>query len=473
MQTILKNAAAYGGRTIALLLVFFTTFASVDAQCKNWLDSPDKEEAENAHVSYRNLIKGKLPADMAAMSAADLSAAFTLWNKAYTLAPAADGQRPSHYRDGRALYRAMISQETDAAKKKEYTDKLLALYDEELACYPDGKAYILGRKGYDMFYMSGYSMDGLTVLEEAMAAGGNDAEYIVLPPLGQQLAYFFKTEQIDNKKVRDLYEKGIVIADANIEKGGQFQQYFEDAKANLVASIAEYEDQIFDCEYFKQDLMPKYEENKEDIEVLKFVIAKLKAQGCPETDEAVMKVQKQYDVVYAEKAAEYEAERIRLNPAYGASEKYKEGDYAAAISLYEQAIEKSDDDDKKALYYYQIASIQNAKLGQTGSARTNANKAASLKSGWGKPYILIGDIYGKMSRNCGDAWDQRLAVLASIDKYQYARSIDGESASDANSRISRLSGSMPIKADAFSRNYKEGDKLSVGCGIGETVTLRF
>lgn len=460
-------------RPLALLLVFFAAVSSLDAQCKNWIDSPDKEEAENAHVSYRNLIKGKLPADLAAMSDADLQSAFDLWNKAYTLAPAADGKRASHYRDGRELYRALLTKTTDADKKKEYTEKLLALYDEELECYPDGEAYLLGRKGYDMFYLVGYDMEALNVLDMAMDKGGNDAEYIVLPPLGQLLAYYFKTEQIDNKKVRGLYEKGVAIADANIEKGGTYQQYYEDAKANLVAAVAEYEDQIFDCEYFKQDLMPKFEENKEDLEVLKFVISKLKAQGCPETDEAVMRVQKQYDAVYATKAAEYEAERIRLNPAYGAQKKYEEGDFAGAVTLYENAIETADDNEKKALYYYQIAQIQNAKLGQLSSARANANQAAKMRKNWGKPYILIGDIYGKMSRNCGDAWQQRLAVLASIDKYQYARSIDPEAASDANSRISRLSGSMPIKADAFSRSKKEGDKLKVGCGINETVRLRF
>ena len=474
MQTILNNPAGRWGRALALLLVLFAGFSTLGAQdCKTWVDSPDKEEAENAHVSYRNLVKNKTPQEMAAMGDAELASAFKLWNTAYTLAPAADGKRASHYRDGREIYRAMLAKATDAAKKKEYTDAIMRLYDEELECYPDGEAYLLGRKGYDMFYLVGYDMNALDVLDRAMDKGGNDAEYIVLPPLGQLLAYFFKTEQIDNVKVRSLYEKGVAIADANIEKGGTYQQYYADAKANLVAAIAEYEDQIFDCEYFKQDLMPKYRDNKEDLEVLKFVIAKLKAQGCEETDEAVVEVQAQYDRVYAVKAAEYEAERIRLNPAYGAQKKYEEGDFAGAVELYQQAVDKADDNEKKALYYYQMAQIQNAKLGQLSAARSNANKAAELNSNWGKPYILIGDIYGKLSRNCGDAWQQRLAVLAAIDKYQYARSIDSESASDANRRIANYSGSMPIKADAFSRNLSEGDKVSVGCGIGETVRLRF
>lgn len=473
MHNSIPTATRFGGRTFTLLLVFFATVSGVNAQCATWVGAANEDEATSAHVSYRNLVKDITAAQMAALPAEELQNAFRLWSKAYEMAPAADGKRASHFRDGREIYRALATQTTDEAKKKEYNDKLLALYEQELECYPDGKAYVLGRKGYDMFYLSGYTMEGLDVLEEAMDVAGNETEYIVLPPLGQQLAYFFKTEQIDNDRVRELYEQGVAIADFKIEEGGTYAQYYEDAKANLVASLAEYSDDIFDCAYFKADLMPKFRENKEDLEVLKYVIQKLKAQGCPETDEAVMEVQKQYDVVYEQKREEYEAELIRNNPALGAQRAYEEENYSEAIRLYEAAIDKVEDADKKALYHYQIAQIQNAKLGQTGSALSNANRAAKMRGGWGKPYILIGDIYGKMSRNCGDAWNQRLAVLASIDKYQYARSIDPEVADDAGSRIGRLSGSMPIKADAFSRGKKEGDKLKVKCGIGETVRLRF
>lgn len=287
------------------------------------------------------------------------------------------------------------------------------------------------------------------------------------------MGYYFEQEKLDAERVRDLYEKGVALADKNVEAGGDYAQYYADAKANLVASVAEYEDQIFDCEYFKEQLLPTFEDNQDDLKMLLYVIAKAKAQGCDPSDAFVVKAQARYDEVYASRAAEFEQQRRESNPAYAAQECYDAGDFACAISEYENAIEKADSDEKKAQYYYQIAAIQNAKLGQYGSARTNANKAASLRSGWGKPYILIGDIYGKMSGNCGDAYEQRLAVLAAIDKYQYARSIDSEAADDASRRIGRYSGSMPIKADAFSRSHKEGDRLKVGCGINETVTLRF
>ncbi|MEL7162326.1 MAG: hypothetical protein AAFN92_16330, partial [Bacteroidota bacterium] len=449
------------------------TFTTVNAQCENWNDSDKKEEAENAHVAYRNFVKNKSDQEMTEMGAEEFSAAFENWQKAYTIAPAADGQRPFHYSDGRTFYRAMAAKESDAAKKKEYQERLLSFYDEQMKCYPKDEAYLLGRKGYDQFYLLGYSMDALKTLEMAMEKGGNKSEYIVLPPLGQLLNYYYKTEKLTNVEVRDLYEKGIAIADANIAEGGDYVQYYEDAKANLEASVQEYEDEIFDCAYFKEQLLPQFEENKEDLEILKYIYQKLTTQGCEETDADLVKVKAQYDAVRAVKQAEYEAERIANNPAYAAQKAYEEENFSEAIRLYQEAIDKVEEDEKKATYYYQMAQIQNAKLGQYGAARQNANKAASLKGSWGKPYILIGDIYGRLGRNCGDAYQQRLAVLAAMDKYSYAKSIDGEVASEANKRIANYRGSMPIKSEAFQRGDNAGDKIKVGCGIGETVTLRF
>ena len=458
-------------RKIALLLVLCATATVANAQCANWVNSPQMEKATDAHVSYRNFIKDKTAEEVAAIPEADFKNAFKNWTTAYEIAPAADGKRATHYRDGRLFYRAMIAKTSDAAKKKEYATKLVNLYDEELACYPDGEAFLLGRKGYDMFYLNGYSLEAIDVLEQAMEKGGDKTEYIVLPPLGQLLGYFFKQEEIDADRVRALYERGVALADANTE--GDYAQYYGDAKANLVAAIKEYEDQIFDCEYFKQQLLPTFEDNQDDLKMLLYVVAKSKAQGCDVNDPFVQKVQARYDAVYASRVEQREQERRENDPTFAARECYEAEDYNCAVEEYEKAIELLDSDDKKAQVYYQIASIQNAKLGQYGAARANANRAADLKSNWGKPYILIGDIYGRMSRNCGDAYDQRLAVLAAIDKYAYARSIDSESASSASSRIANYSGSMPIKADAFSRGHKEGQSLKVGCGINETVTLRF
>jgi hypothetical protein len=82
-------------------------------------------------------------------------------------------------------------------------------------------------------------------------------------------------------------------------------------------------------------------------------------------------------------------------------------------------------------------------------------------------------LYASSARRCGDDWNQRLAILAAIDKYSYAKSIDPEVADEARKRIGKYNQSRPEKAEGFSRSIKEGASASVGCWIGETVKVRF
>jgi hypothetical protein len=82
-------------------------------------------------------------------------------------------------------------------------------------------------------------------------------------------------------------------------------------------------------------------------------------------------------------------------------------------------------------------------------------------------------MYASTSNSCGsDAFDASLAVLAAIDKYAYAKSIDGDVAGEANSKINRYSQYYPAKEEAFMRKLNEGSSMTVPCWIGETVRLR-
>jgi hypothetical protein len=120
-----------------------------------------------------------------------------------------------------------------------------------------------------------------------------------------------------------------------------------------------------------------------------------------------------------------------------------------------------------------MASIEFRQLNRYSAAREDARIAAKYKPGWGQPYMLIGDMYASTSNSCGnDAFEASLAVLAAIDKYAYAKSIDGEVAGEANNKINRYSAYLPAKDDAFMRKISEGDSATVPCWIGETVRIR-
>ena len=451
---------------------------STYGQCEVWHDSPQKEDAENAHTIYRQALKSN-----------DIATAFENWKIAYDIAPAADGLRDFHYTDGIKIYKELLKSETDEAKKAEYKEIITRLYDECIECYKQGVIQLKncdedcyqerigilnGRKGFDMFYTlnSSYSPN-LEALVQSLELSGNSAEYIVFEPVANIVVYQYQKEKMSKEEAIDLHEKIVAVAEYNIENNKQYGQYYESALARMEAKYAEIEAEIFDCEFFKEKLLPKYKANPTDPETVQYIYSKLLAQGCDKEDPEVAEIKKSYEEYAAKINAEKQAEFERNNPGVLAKRLYDEGDFNGAIEKYKEAIEKEEDEEKQAEYYFSMASIQFRKLNQYSTARSTALKAAKLKKDWGRPYMLIGDMYGKTSRSCGDNWNQRLAVLAAIDKYQLAKSIDPSVADEANRKIGIYSKSKPAKEDAFMQGYKEKQLLTVGCWIGEKVRLRF
>jgi tetratricopeptide (TPR) repeat protein len=216
-----------------------------------------------------------------------------------------------------------------------------------------------------------------------------------------------------------------------------------------------------------------YNEKPDDPDVVKYVYNKLIQEGCAKEDAFLVKLQSTYETYAAEENERIQAEFEANNPGVLANRLYKDGDFEGAAIKYREALQQEEDPDKRAQYYFNIASIEFRGLSKWQEARSNALKAAELRSNWGQPYMLIGDIYAQAAKSCGgDAWGQRIVILAALDKYIYARSIDSSVSEDANRKIGIYNGNRPSKDDAFMRGHKEGDVLSTGCWIGEQTKLR-
>ncbi|HFA48838.1 MAG TPA: tetratricopeptide repeat protein [Bacteroidetes bacterium] len=456
-----------------LKLTFIFLFAGMWAlpsfgQCETWLNLPNKDAVENDHVLYRQFMKTK-----------EYDKAFDYWQKVYKAAPAADGNRSSHYVDGRTIYLDKFKNETDEAKKAEYAKIILRLFDEHVECYPKEKALNLGLKVYEMFYTlrSPYA-DALKACEEAVEAGGDNTSYAVFVPYASIAVYDYKNGVMDAEQARKIYTTLNDIADKNIAKGGEMAPYYEQGKGAMNGVFAEIENDIFDCEFFKKKLEPDYRKDEEDIEMLKYIYNKLTAQGCDESDPFVAEIKHKYETVVAEINKGKLEEFYAANPGEHGVALFKEQKYTEALQKFKEGIRQEEagdaDPEKLANYYFYMASVEFRQLGKYNEARTHARKAASLKKGWGRPYMLIGDMYAKSSRSCGnDAFDAQLAILAAIDKYAYAKSIDQSVAREANKKIGSYAKHKPTQEDAFMRKVKEGQSIKVPCWIGETVKVRF
>ena len=446
------------------------------AQCQSWENSDQKDEAENAHVVYRSAFKAK-----------NFDLAYDSWKTAYSLAPAADGKRTSHYMDGIEMYKHFLKSETDEAKKKEYKAEIIKLYDEAIACVKGGGitlkcgdgaecinqkvGQILGRKGFDMYYtLNSVYSENLNVLDEAVANGGAKSEYSVLMPYAAIAVYQFQKELIDAEKARAIHAVIQEIGEAG-QSDPTYGSYYSDALQNANASFKAIEREIFDCAYFKTKWEPGYRADPSP-QLAKDLYNQLKLQGCDDSDALMTELKKSYEVwatgVNAERKAEFEAN----NPALLANKAYKAGNYQEAIDKYEEALSSETDSNKKAGYHTSIASILFRKMKKYGDARREAKKAIALRPNWGKPIMMIGDMYATTASSCGDSWNQRLAVLAAIDKYR-AASKDSEFADEASKKISKYSRSLPDKSEGHMRGVKPGATETVGCWIAEKVKVRF
>jgi len=466
-------------------LIIFATFvylgvgvSTSTAQCENWIGKPTQSDAENAHTIYRQSLKS-----------GEMDLAFENWQIAYKLAPAADGNRDYHYTDGIEIYKKKLASTADVNLKEDYSAIIMRLYDEAIACYKsksikvkvdtdeaynDKIGYLYGRKAYDMFYIINTPYDQtIDALNNSIKYSGDKSEYIILDPYGRIIVWEYKEGRMPKEKAVELYQRLSQISEYNIANNEALSEGYQQAQASMDGIFAEIEKDIFDCQFFKEKLIPEYEENRDDPQVLKRVLATLKGQGCAENDSIIMMLDAEWKVYAKEENERLQAEFEANNPAAAAKAAYDDGKFGEAISKYRQAIEDEVDNDKKATMLFAIASIEFRKLSQYSQSRNTALSAARLKPNWGRPYMLIGDMYGKTARSCGDSWNQRLAILAAMDKYSYAKSIDGSVANEANSRLSNYYGSLPEKSEGFMRGVSEGQSASVGCWINESVKLRF
>lgn len=451
---------------------------SLNAQCENWNKLPNKESLEEIHSVYRSDLKSN-----------NFDAAVENWEAVYAVAPVADGLRDFHFTDGIKIYKNKLGSAAEA-EKQTLKENILKLYDECASCYEAQKiklakcgddqdcynkriGYLMGRKGYDMYYElnSPYS-ENLEAFQKSVDMSGNDIEYIVLTPYAAITVYQFQKGIITKEQVREVHSNLNDIADYNIANNERFTEQFQQSKDAMNGEFLKVEKDIFDCDYFKAKHEPEYRDNQTP-EAAKDLYGLLKLRGCDASDPLMAELQAKWSAyasqVNAQKQAEFEAN----NPALLASKAYKAKQFPEAIAKYREAISQETDQSKKGSYHFSIASILFRKMKKYGEARTEAKTAASLRSDWGRPYMLIGDMYATTARSCGDSWNQRLAVLAATEKYRKAKSIDPTVEGEASDKISKYRGSLPNKEEGFLRGVEAGSSARVGCWIGETVTVRY
>ena len=457
---------------LALVAVSFNALAQDDEALLKYGNDKDKCE-ENLSI-YTEFYKQKNYVD-----------AYNPWSYLFNEAPK---RTKNIYIHGPRILKGVIKLEADAIRKAVLIDSLLAIYDQRNTFYPGSEAKVIGSKGADMYkYMKG-TTEGLQashqVLRTSFEMGGNESSAIVLN------YYFLATTKLVQAKVlkvedlialfsdlssviaykeaqlnQDIYNAELDLEalsskdKKSLKRNKKELTTLSDVKGNLEKTLAPHAT----CEKLVELYTKNFEARKEDIAWMKRAAKLLNKKECTDSD-----------IFFTISEALY---NIDPSPAAAANmgiRSLKRKDYDKALEFYQFALDNEEDDLHKAQYAYRLAQTYGA-MDRNVSSKSFALKAASFRSGWGEPYILIGDLYAKTSRKCGELQTEflkRVGYWAAIDKYEYAKRIDGSVATKAIDRIAKYTEQMPSKTDVFTEGMIDVPTYDIDCWYKETVKVR-
>ena len=171
-------------------------------------------------------------------------------------------------------------------------------------------------------------------------------------------------------------------------------------------------------------------------------------------------------------ASEY---ALAINPtakaAMGVGFRYfKKGETDKALELFDQAIELETSVTNKAEMCYK-AGVANYSIKNYAKAREYAQKAISLNSTYGAPYILIAQCYAAAPNWNDNATLNKCTYYAVLDKLNKAKAVDPSVAIEVQKMYSAYSTHTPKIEDLFFLGYSKGQAITIGGWINERTTI--
>ena len=393
--------------------------------------------------------------------------AFTPWKAVFDEAPWA---QVGTYTNGAKILRALIATEKDGAKQKEYFDLLMKVHDQRIQ-YLDQlntlvkskatKGDILGAKAHDYFSMGGQDNNqAYAMFAEAVAAEKQNLPYYVLMEFIESSAKKVKAEDAHKEQFVQDYIAASGYANEAFKAATKenAKKNYQTAKENIDAHFIN--SGVATCDNLQAIYAPKVEENKTNLDYLKSVMKVMKMLGCTEAEAYFAASELAHAIEPTAETA------IGCGYMY-----YKKGDFDKCISYFDNAIELQQDPIQKADYYYSAAAVLFANK-QLSKAKQYARKAIELNGEFGKPYMLIAQMYASSPNWSDEASLNKCVFFAVIDKLQKAKSVDPSLAEECDKLIRTYAGYTPKDEDLFFIGLKKGQAVTIGGWIGETTTIR-
>lgn len=429
---------------ILLLVSLFSVTAIANPIFSEGKFGTDSIECVKNISVYREFVKQKNYAD-----------AVTPWRWAYLNCPKST---KNIYVDGSKIFKHLIKNaKGNKSLQFALVDSLMMMYDQRMTLFgQDG--YVLGLKGGDMLRLQPENLeDAFVMLQQSVQMQGSKSKATALAAYFQAASKKFEAGTFTNSDVLEVYS---IVADHiyyNINKGGKSQKFYSQAAEKVEKLFIPFAT----CEDLVAMFDAKYAETPDDLGLLKRITKVLDKKDCTDAS-----------VYFTAAAKLHEIEPTAFSAYSMGNLSLKKNKSSDAIVYYKQALDISEADEEKANYYYGLSGAY-FKAGSLQTARSNAYMALELKPSWGKPMILIGDIYAAASKDCGsNAYEQGMVFSAAIDKFIQAKKIDISVVNAANKKIATYSKYLPSKEDAFFSGAEEGSVFQVGCWINESTKVR-
>lgn len=388
------------------------------------------------------------------------------WREAFEDCPAAS---KNIYIYGPRIFKSLHESESDAAKKKEYLDTVMDIYNSRLKYFPgDEKGTILAYKTYDYMELMGTEADSKVIYEwlgEAVEEMKSDMEpkdaysYYMVSSLTQ----FINDNSLKDRYINDYFRiTGYVdeaVVKANDEGDQATADYLVLVKDGIVKGFIN--SGAGDCETLTEYYADKIEPNKSDKAFLTDVVDALSSVGCNDTD------------LYFTAAEHLYVLEPSASAALGLANKgLKDKDYDTAVKYYTEAAKLEEDQTKASNYMLQLAGIFSSQRNFSKS-RQAANEALKYNPNNGDAYILIAKLYATSAESVFSEREKRgLVFCAAVDKLNRAKAVDSSVASEAQSLINQYSTYFMDTETAFMMGIKAGESVSIPGWIGETTTVR-
>jgi tetratricopeptide (TPR) repeat protein len=381
------------------------------------------------------------------------------WTIVYNECPKAS---KNIYLHGEKMITDAIENADDQAKKQNLLDSLMQLYDKRIK-YFGQKGFVLGKKGIDFIKYSKNSLDnikkGYDILEESIELRGNKSSMAVLVNFMNTTRTLYDNDAFEGSKVVDNYSKTLKIIESELE---------EDPDDNTAQRAKKVVDKIFEnsgaasCKNLVNLYKPRFEENKQDVELIRKILDLLTESNCEDSD------------LYLNANIQLNKVEPNASAAHHIAQLYLERENIdKTIEYYKKAIEIQENDEKKADYYLELASLTFEELKDKPTARKYARNALDLNPKAGAAYILIGRLYTQSLEECGgDEFEKKAVLWAAVDKFIKAKQVDPDIADEAQGYINSYRPRFPDKKSIFFHNYEIGDSYRIGCWINETTTVR-